>query len=88
MKTIILNVEDLKDRAQKLRFIRGQYEDCQAKLNGCMNHLYDVYKQKGESMILEEMNLYESMNAMMEKLTKLANILEERALEIENARHD
>ena len=39
-------------------------------------------------MILEEMNLYESMNAMMEKLTKLANILEERALEIENARHD
>ena len=88
MKTIILNVEDLKDRAQKLRFIRGQYVDCQAKLNSCMNHLYDVYKQKGESMILEEMNLYESMNAMMEKLTKLANILEERALEIENARHD
>ena len=47
MKTIILNVEDLKDRAQKLRFIRGQYEDCQAKLNSSMNHLYDVYKQKG-----------------------------------------
>ena len=41
MKTIILNVEDLKDRAQKLRCIRGQYEDCQAKLNSCMNHLYD-----------------------------------------------
>ena len=85
MKTIVLNVEDLKQRAARLRSLKAEYEDCERKLNHIMADLETVYKENGKAMLDESLNLASSMQMMSEKLENLAKLLDYRAEVIEHA---
>lgn len=88
MKTIVLNVDDLKQRAARLRSLKAEYEDCEKKLNQIMASLETVYKEDGQAVIDESLNMATSMQMMSEKLENLAKLLDYRAEVIEHAANE
>lgn len=84
MKTIVLNVQDLKDRASQLRLLKSEYESCQLKLNNLIDQMETTYIKDRMTLLSNELNLSMTMMDMAGKLGKLASLLEERAVEIEN----
>lgn len=88
MEIIRYSSEDLRNRANQLRQLESRYDFIQSELNYVMNELTQVYLIEEKAVVQEELNLTPSIQDIAIKLDKLANILEERADQIENESKD
>ena len=84
MKSVVINIDDLRDRSRKLRFKASQYQSMETRLNSIMSNLQSVYKESGVPLVEEELNLTQTLEHISTELNRLANLLEERANQIES----
>ena len=84
MKTIILNVDNLRERVSRLRHLQSQYEHCQGKLHQVCSKIQEVYLVDFSPMVDESLDLSPVLKDMADKTGKLAMLLEQRANEIED----
>ena len=84
MKTIILDIDNLRTRVATLRRMQAQYDQCASSLHEVCLNLQDTYQINGKAVIDEAMDLSPILNDLSRKVGQLSKLLEQRADEIEH----
>ncbi len=85
MKTIVLSLEDLKERIQTLNSIRSQYEDIAMRLHQVIENGQYAYQKNGQPLFTQDLDLSLNLQQLSEKIGVLANLLE---LQVEEIKHE
>lgn len=84
MSNLHIDSTVIKERIDKLKHLRNEYEDASVELSTIIDNLSDSYQVDDEGMIEHDMNIADYINNLNTKIDNLIHVLEQYLRELED----